>query len=206
MGELVERYVRPVARSAVDWLVGGPRGWSGSVVVGLYGAIVVAAALYLGGVLPPLGPRVSGPLPVTTGAAPSSEVGELARRLRFESVDGAHDQPLADVSQADPATRAWLDAQVCAAWGYDHRQRQARAWRLEQNPGLCGPALTALGRAPLVIALGWIPGVALSVAILALLAAPMLLLLLWLRRVRAAYGRLYVSDHRRERLGTAEAP
>lgn len=200
MGSLVEGYIRPALRGLVDWLIGEP---NGRVVAGaavIYAALVLALSALLVGVFPAFGRQQLGPLPVAPGAAPNGQIMELSRQLRFEDPEGEHAAPLGDLKNIEPATRVWLDAQVCTSWPTTAKQREARAWRLTQNPGLCGAFDTAFGRAPLNVAVGPLFGTVLSFAGLIALLLPLLLVWRWLPRVRRAYHQLYVSRHRTDRL------
>lgn len=200
MGDLIERYIRPALRGLVDWLIGEPHGRVAAIAAAAYAALALLLAAMLVGLLPTPGRQQTGPLPVAPGAAPTGQILELSRQLRFEDPEGEHAAPLGDLRNMEPATRVWLDAQVCTAWPTMTRQREARAWRLTQNPGLCGPFETAFGRAPLNVALGPLFGTVLTLAAVMLLFLPLLLLWRWLPRVRAAYRQLYVSRHRTDRL------
>jgi hypothetical protein len=199
--DLVEAHVRPVLRDAVDRLVGDPRGTLLQILTGVWALIVLAAAMILLGVVALPGRQQTGPLPVAVGATPSGQVLELARALRFEDAEAEHAASLGDLSTIEPATRAFLDQQVCKAGLSDARQRAARAWRVNQNPGLCAPVDAALARAPFNVALGPWLGVPLTLLLLALLIWPVLLVFQWLPRVRRAYQHLYTSRHRVDRLG-----
>jgi hypothetical protein len=203
MRDLVEEHVRPVLRGAVDRLVGDPQGRLLAAITGVYGVLVLGMALLLLGVFPIPGRQQTGALPVVSGATPSGQVLELARQLRFEDVEGEHAASLGDLNNIEPATRAWLDAQVCKAPLEDARQRAARAWRVNQNPDLCGPLQSALARAPLNVAFGPVAGVSLTLALLLLLLAPVVIVFQWLPAVRRAYHSLYTSRHRIDRLGGA---
>jgi len=200
VGDLIERYIRPALRGMVDWLIGEPHGRVAAAVAVVYAALVLALAAMLVGVLPTLGRQQVGPLPVAPGAAPTGQILELSRQLRFEDPEGEHTAPLGDLRNMEPTTRVWLDGQVCTAWPTTARQREARAWRLAQNPGLCGPFETAFGRAPLNVLAGPVLGTVLTIAAVMLLLLPLLLAWNWLPRVRAAYHQLYVSRHRTDRL------
>ncbi|MBX7250274.1 MAG: hypothetical protein K1X35_14670 [Caulobacteraceae bacterium] len=201
MRELIETHLRPVLRAAVDRLVGDPRGSLLQLITALWALIVLAAAMVLLGVVALPGRQQTGPLPVVAGATPSGQVLELARALRFEDTEGEHAASLGDLSAVEPATRAFLDQQVCKANLSDARQRAARAWRVNQNPDLCGGVDAALARAPLNVALGPWLGLPLTILLLAVLVWPVVLVFQWLPRVRRAYHHLYASRHRLDRLG-----
>jgi len=200
VGDLIERYVRPALRGLVDWLIGEPHGRVLAGAAFVYATLVLVLALMLAGVIPALGRQQVGPLPVAPGAAPTGQILELSRQLRFEDPEGEHTAPLGELRNIEPTTRVWLDAQVCAAWPTTAKQREARAWRLTQNPGLCGPVETMLGRAPLNVLFGLMVGSLLTIAGVLVLLAPVLMAWRWLPRVRRAYHQLYVSRHRNDRL------
>lgn len=204
MLELVERVVRPVLRGTVDRLVGDPRGLVLQSVTAVYALIVVAIAVFLLGVAAMPGRQETGPLPVTPGVTPSGQVLELSRQLRFEDSEGDHAASLGDLQAIEPATRTWLDQQVCKADIADARQRQARAWRVNQNPDLCSGTDAMAARAPLLVAFGPFGGGFLTLVLLALLATPVVLVFLWLPRVARAYHALYTSRHRVDRLGDGQ--
>lgn len=201
MLELVERAVRPVLRGIVDRLVGDPRGLVLQSATAVYALVVVAVAVFLLGAAAMPGRQETGPLPVTPGATPSGQVLELARQLRFEDSEGDHAASLGELQAIEPATRTWLDQQVCKADLADARQRQARAWRVNQNPDLCSGTDAMAARAPLLVAFGPLGGGFLTLLLLALLATPVVLVFLWLPRVARAYHALYTSRHRVDRLG-----
>lgn len=202
MRELMERHVRPTLRGAVDSLVGDPRGVTLQIATGAYALIALIAALLLMGVLPIPGREQTGALPVAAGASPSGQVLELSRQLRLEDAEGEAAAKLGELTTLEPATRAWLDQQLCKASFSDRRQREARAWRVDQNPGLCTGMDAALARAPLTVAFGPVGGTMLTLVVLLLLAAPVVLVFLWLPGVRGAYHSLYTSRHRLDRLGS----
>lgn len=204
MLELVERTVRPVLRGTVDRLVGDPRGLVLQSVTAVYALAIVALAVFLLGVAAMPGRQETGPLPVVAGPTPSGQVLELSRQLRFEDSEGDHAASLGDLQAIEPATRAWLDEQVCQAEMADARQRQARAWRVNQNPGLCSGTDAMAARAPLLVAFGPIGGGFLTVLLLVLLATPVVLVFLWLPGVARAYHALYTSRHRVDRLGDGQ--
>lgn len=202
MRELIEKHIRPLLRAFVDGLVGDPRGVALQISTAVYALIVLVVALLLLGVLPIPGREQTGALPVIPGATPSGQVLELSRQLRLEDVEGEGAARLGDLSNLEPATRVWLDEQVCKASFSDRRQRQARAWRVEQNPGLCTGIDNAMARAPLIVANGPFLGGLLTAIVLGLLLAPVALVFLWLPGVRRAYHALYTSRHRIDRLGS----
>lgn len=196
MSDAFERTVRPMVRLVIDRLVGQSSGvgrWSLVVVWAL--VLGVAAALLLGVVR--LGSPSVGSLPVEPAGA-GTQVQIIATQLQL--TDRAHEKPIDGLSTIDAATRDWIDDQVCRRWFWSAAERQARAWRMAQKPGLWNAWDTAFGSAPLNVAWTPLAGVPLTLLILALLAAPLALLLWWLPRVRKAYRRLYVSDHRIDRM------
>lgn len=201
MLEMIERHARPVARALVDRLVGDPRGLVLQAATAVYALAIVAVTFFLIGGAPLPGRQETGPLPVIAGPTPSGQVLELARQLRFEDSEGDHAASLGDLQAIEPATRAWLDAQVCKADLDDARQRQARAWRVNQNPDLCDGADAMAARAPLLVALGPGGGGLLTLLLIGLLATPVVLVFLWLPAVARAYHSLYTSSHRVDRLG-----
>lgn len=200
MGELIERHLRPALRAWVDAVVGDPRGQVAAIGAVAYGIVALVLAAMLVGLLPVPGRQQVGPLPVAPGATPTGQILQLSRQLRFEDIEGEQGAPLGDLRNIEPATRVWLDAQVCTARLTTVRQRSARAWRLGQNPGLCSPLESAIGRAPLNVALGVLGGTVLTLALIVALLLPLVLAWRWLPRVRAAYRQLYVSRHRTDRL------
>lgn len=205
MLELVERTVRPVLRGTVDRLVGDPRGLVPQSVTAVYGLIVVAMAVFLLGIAAKPGRQETGPLPVVASATASGQVLELSRQLRFEDSDGDHAASLGDLRAIEPATRTWLDQQVCKADMADARQRQARAWRVNQNRDLCSGTDAMAARAPLFVAVGPVGGGLLTLLLLVLLATPVVLVFLWLPGVARAYHALYTSRHRVDRLGEGDS-
>lgn len=200
MGDLIERYLRPAMRAVVDAVVGDPKGRIAAVAAAAYGLIALVLAAMLVGLIPVPGRQQVGPLPVAPGATPTGQILQLSRQLRFEDIEGEQGAPLGTLANIEPATRVWLDAQVCSARLTTARQRAARAWRLGQNPGLCSPVESAIGRAPLNVAFGPLAGTVLTLALIVVVLLPLVLLWRWLPRVRAAYRQLYVSRHRTDRL------
>jgi len=200
VADFVAQYIRPPIRSLVDWLIGEPHGRVLAGAAFVYAVLVLTFAAMLAGVIPALGRQQVGPLPVAAGAAPTGQILELSRQLRFEDPEGEHAAPLGDLRNIEPPSRVWLDAQVCTAWPTTAKQREARAWRMSQNPGLCGPVETMLGRAPLNVMFGPLVGTVLTIGGVLILLLPLVLAWRWLPRVRRAYHQLYVSRHRADRL------
>jgi len=196
MAELFERLARPLIRAAVDRMVGEPSGAGRWTLVGVWAAVVVVVAVLLSGLVN-FGGQTTGPLPVDPSGA-GTQVQFIATQLQL--TDRAHVKPIEGLSAVDAPTRAWIDREVCKK-GFARRiEREVRAWRMDQNPTLCGAFDTLMGQAPLNVALGPWLGMTLAAIILLGLTLPLLALLLWLPRVRKAYRRLYVSDHRLDRL------
>lgn len=97
--------------------------------------------------------------------------------------------------------RAWLDQNVCAASARrSHDERLALVYYIRNEADLCTGIGKAMILAPMAPLLSPIGAAILSLAILGVFTFWVWKNALFLRRVRRAYRRLYVSEHRADHL------
>ena len=101
----------------------------------------------------------------------------------------------------DEAARTWLDHNVCAVSARrTSDERKALVYYLRNEADLCTGVGEAMMRAPMAPALTPIGAAILSLAILGAFTIWVWKKVFFLRRVRRAYRRLYVSEHRADHL------
>ncbi|CAN5331625.1 hypothetical protein BH10PSE1_BH10PSE1_19150 [soil metagenome] len=99
------------------------------------------------------------------------------------------------------AVRTWLDENVCAASARrSHDERLALVYYIRNEADLCAGFGKAMILAPMAPTLTPIGSAILSFALLAVFAFGVWRGARFLRRVRRAYRRLYVSEHRADHL------
>ena len=97
--------------------------------------------------------------------------------------------------------REWLDENLCAVTARrTGDERRALVWYLREHADLCRGAGRAMILAPMAVTLTPIGSAILSLALLAGLTGVVVGGARFLRRVRRAYRRLYVSEHRADHL------
>lgn len=136
------------------------------------------------------------------GSFPSCE--EQAGRLRSEFeqavqiVQSLRDgtDPIRVTAPAGSALRRWIDGAVCSLGGASSRADRARVAALVRSGyGECSRTAALVAGFPLTIRLGVAAGTGLTVLLIALSGFALFLHLARLRATRAAYRRLYASEH-----------
>jgi hypothetical protein len=179
----------------------------GGGVVGLLLAAVLFGAFSSGGVQGPIDFERAAPGRGADRSAPAAFLdvtdrpSPLALQPLLSAMNTGRDFAAADDLFSDPEARTWLDHNLCAVSARrTSEERQALVYYLRNEADLCTGVGKAMMLAPMAPALTPIGAAILSLAILGAFTLWVWKNALFLRRVRRAYRRLYVSEHRADHL------
>lgn len=158
-------------------------------------ALLVLALFLLGVLWPPTGVRGAIDLPqLDETQARSPTLPLIAQAFRTGApLPLEPDQRLEDLNEAD---RAWLTQNLCWRLSGDADERKAIVHYVQNHATLCPFAARRLHLAPLSVNYGVIPGALVALVLLVGAGWSGRALFGFVRGVRLAYRRLYVSEHR----------
>jgi hypothetical protein len=198
----VSRALQRFRRAAVDLAFADRPRWTAVVLGGLFAALWLLLVAWLGGFIERPSGEGRGPI---VAAVPGEGAPRIARWQAELALTQGGQARLPDLSRLARQESDWLNSNVCRAGLATPEARAAGAWRIRNNPLLCGPTERRLAQFPLAISLGAVLGIPLSILIVLAAAWAGLGRLILMIRVGMAYRWLYASKHREDR-GAAETP
>lgn len=182
----------------------------GGAVVGLLLAVVLFGGFSGGGVQGPVAFERADPAEDADRSAPAAFLDASDRPSPVElqsllsAMNTGRDFAAPEGLFEENEVRTWLDENVCAAAARrTHDERSALVYYIRNEADLCAGFGKAMILAPMAPVLTPIGSAILSFALLAVFAAGVWRGARFLRRVRRAYRRLYVSEHRADHLEAA---